>query len=219
MPSPPLECAASAAWVDRFKCGQNVRRLGRKTGQNVPRLRRASAVRRRDLSHGHHRETRRRSESAADLAGPGRGVRVRRELRIGETVRADARADTPGRRRLSLRAWGGSAGGFLPRRADARRRDRGVATAVGLSDDAGPLAARLRGSGVGSETRDVSAPARTRVPRPRRRAAGHSPRQSQSGRGARLLLRSRQPRRLSRVRGALGLHAAADAAAPPAGKR
>ena len=34
--------------------------------------------------------------------------------------------------------------------------DRRVATAVGLSDDARPLAARLRRSGLGSETRDVS---------------------------------------------------------------
>ena len=85
--------------------------------------------------------------------------RVRRELRIGETVRPDGRADAPGGRRLSLRAWGRSAGGFLPRCADARSRDRRVATAVGLSDDAGPLAARLRGRGLGSEARDVSAPA------------------------------------------------------------
>ncbi len=50
-------------------------------------------------------------------------------------------------------------------------------------------------------------------------AARHSPRQSQSRGRARVLLRSGQSRGLSRVRAALGLHAAADAAAPAAGKR
>ena len=40
------------------------------TGQNVPRLAPALAVRRGGLSDRHSRETRRRSEPAADLAGP-----------------------------------------------------------------------------------------------------------------------------------------------------
>src|SRR5207249_326804 len=52
------------------KSGQNVRQLRVKTGQNVPRLAPALAVRRGGLSDRHSRETRRRSEPAADLAGP-----------------------------------------------------------------------------------------------------------------------------------------------------
>ena len=93
--------------------------------------------------------------------------------------------------------------------------DRRMASAVGVSHDARPLAPRLRRGRVGSEARHVPAAARARLPRLRRRPARHPPRQSQSRRRARLLLRSRQPRRLCRVRRALGLHAAADAAAPP----
>ena len=65
------------------------------------------------------------------------------------------------------------------------RRPRGV------SDDAGPFAPRLRGSGLGSEARDVSPAARARLPRSRRRADGRPARQSQSGRRARVFLRSR----------------------------
>ena len=68
------------------------------------------------VSHGDHRETRRRPEPAAHLAGPGRGVRLRRELRIGEAVRADDRADAASRRRLSL----------CPR----RRRRRSISSAA-----------------------------------------------------------------------------------------
>ena len=218
-PSPPRRFRSMCPAAD----GSNAAKTFAGSGANpaktfpgsTPRPRFAAAR----LSHGDHREARRRSEPAADLAGPGRGVRLRRELRIGETVRADDRADAASRRRLSLCPRRRGASRFLPRRADARRRDGRVATAVGVSDDAGPLAARLRGSGLGSEARDVSPAARARVPRSRRRADGRSPRQSQSGRRARVLLRSRQPRGLSRVRRALGLHAAADAAAPPAGKR
>ena len=90
-PSPPTE-SPDLPDGRGFKCGQNVRRLGRKPGQNVPRLDAAPAVHRRGVSHGDRRETRRRSEPAAHLAGPGRGVRLRRELRIGEAVRADDRA-------------------------------------------------------------------------------------------------------------------------------
>ena len=109
-----------------------------------------------------------------DLAGPGRGVRLRRELRVGEALRAHARADAPGGRRLSLRPRRGGAGRFLPRRADARRDDRAVAPAVGVSHDARPLAPRLRGGGLGSEARDVPAAPRARVPRSRRRADASS---------------------------------------------
>ena len=39
--------SADRAGGRRFKCGQNVRRLGRKPGQNVPRLGAAAAVHRR----------------------------------------------------------------------------------------------------------------------------------------------------------------------------
>ena len=60
------------------------------------------AVRRGASIARDHREARRRADPAADLAGPRRGVRLRRELRVGETVRADGRADAAGRRRLSL---------------------------------------------------------------------------------------------------------------------
>ena len=151
---PPAESTVPPD-VDGFKCGQNVRRLGRKSGQNVPRLDAAPAVQRGGLSHGDRRETRRRSEPAAHLAGPGRGVRLRRELRIGEAVRADHRADASSRRCVSLRTRRRRPGGFLPRRADVGRGDGRVATAVGVSHDARPLASWLRRSGVGSEARDV----------------------------------------------------------------
>ena len=77
------------------------------------------------------------------LARPGRGVRLRRELRVGEAIRTDDRADTSGRGGLSQRTWGGSAGRFLPRRPHARGRNRRMASPVGVSHDAGPLAARL----------------------------------------------------------------------------
>ena len=63
----------------------------------------ARPVCRGHLSHRDHGETGRGSEPAAHLAGLGRGVRVRRELRIGEAVRADDRAHPPRRRRFSLR--------------------------------------------------------------------------------------------------------------------
>ena len=59
-PSPPPDSPDRSAGR-RFKCGQNVRRLGRKTGQNVPRLgaaRRGSP--RRSYRDGDHREARRR---------------------------------------------------------------------------------------------------------------------------------------------------------------
>jgi len=105
--------------------------------------RRAPAVRRGALSGGDHRKARRRVEPAADLARPRRGIRVRRELRIGETVCADDRADATSRRRLSLRARCRGASGFLPRGADARCCHRRVAAALGVSDDARPFAARL----------------------------------------------------------------------------
>ena len=122
-PSPPSDSLEVPP--DRgSKCGQNVRRLGGKPGQNVPRLGAAPAVRRGPLSHSDHREARRRFECAADLAGPRRGIRVRRELRIGETVCADDGADATSRRRLSLCARGRGASGFLPRGAHARRRHR-----------------------------------------------------------------------------------------------
>ena len=173
-PSPPAD-SADVRVDDGFKCGQNVRRLRVKPGQNVPRLDAAPAVRRGALSHGDHREARRRPEPAADLAGPGRGVRVRRELRIGETVRADDRADAPSRRRLSLCARAPKAQVDFFRGAPTLDAATGrVATALGVSDDAGPFAARLRGSGLGSEARDVSPAARARLPRSRRRAARSS---------------------------------------------
>src|SRR5205823_2836148 len=90
------------------------------------------------LSHGYHREARCRSEPAADLAGPRRRVRLRCQLRIGEAVRTDDRAD-------------------------ARCGDPRMATAVGVSDDARALPPRLRRSGLGSEARDAPpAPASTR---------------------------------------------------------
>ena len=50
------------------------------------------AIRGRRVSHGDHRETRRGPEPPADLARPRRGVRLRRQLRIGEAVRPHARA-------------------------------------------------------------------------------------------------------------------------------
>ncbi len=75
----------------------------------------------------------------------------------------------------------GRASGFLPRRPT-------LDTATGewrrpwvFRMTLRPIAARLRGRGVGSETRDVSAPARAGVPRPGRGAQGRSPRQSQGG--------------------------------------
>ena len=61
------------------------------------------------------------------------------------------------------------ASGLLSRRADARRGDRAVASPVGVSHDAGPLASRLRGGGVGSAARDLPPPARAGVPRSGRR--------------------------------------------------
>jgi hypothetical protein len=86
----------------------NVRRLGGKSGQNVPRLAAASAVRGGPLSRGDHREARCRPEPAADLPGRRRGVRLRRELRVGEAIRADARADAAsGGGRISLRPGAG----------------------------------------------------------------------------------------------------------------
>ena len=102
--SPPADSADVAH--PRRQSGQNVHRLSRKCGQSVPRLARAPTVRREDLSHGDHGETRRRTEPATDLAEPGRGVRLRGELRVGEAVRADDRAQAPSRRRLSLRTRG-----------------------------------------------------------------------------------------------------------------
>ena len=57
----------------------------------------------------------------------------------------------------------------------ARRRwtpARAVASAVGVSDDAMPLAARLRRRRLGSEAGNVSPAARARLPRSRRRADG-----------------------------------------------
>src|SRR5712691_10650477 len=56
---------------------------------SVPRRRFAAALYGAAIA----RETRRRSDCATHLAGPRRGVRVRRERRIGETVRTDDRAD------------------------------------------------------------------------------------------------------------------------------
>ncbi len=154
---------------------------------SAPRSRFAAAAYR----DGDHREARRRPEPATDLAGPRRGIRLRRELRIGEAVRADDRADASGRRRLSLRPRGGGPGRLLSRGADARGGDRRVAPPVGVSHDPGPLAPRLRGGGLGSEARDVSSSARARVPRLRWRPARHPPRQSQSGGCPRVFLRSR----------------------------
>ena len=63
-----------------------------------------------------------------------------------ESVKRFVRTIAPTRRargRLSLRPRGRSAGRFLPRRAHARRGDRGMASALGVSHDAGPLAPRL----------------------------------------------------------------------------
>lgn len=57
-----------------------------KCGQNIPRLGAAPTVRCRPLSHRNYREAGRRPEPAADLAGPRRGVRLRRELRVGEPL-------------------------------------------------------------------------------------------------------------------------------------
>ena len=73
-----------------------------KSGQNVPRLRGAAALCRSSVPDHDHGEAGRRPESAADLARPGRGVRLRRQLRIGEAARADADAEAPRRRCVSL---------------------------------------------------------------------------------------------------------------------
>ena len=93
------------------------------SSQNRPKrspARAAAAICRGHLSDGDHREAGRRAESATDLAGPGRGVRLRRQLRIGEAVRADDRAKAPRGWCVSLRAWGRRTDRFLPRGADAR---------------------------------------------------------------------------------------------------
>jgi hypothetical protein len=68
-------------------------------------------------------------------------------------LRADAHADPSGRRRVSLRARGRSAGRFLPRRPHARRRDWRVATPVGLPHDARPFSSWLRRGRVGPDAR------------------------------------------------------------------
>ena len=140
------------------------------------------------LSGRHSREARARPDGPAHLAGPDRRVRVRAQLRVGQTVPAHDRAaraavgvfeSDPGQR---------GPGGFLPRGADPRRDDRPVETPVGVPPDALVLAARLRRSRVGSAARDVSRPARARVPRSGRGAGGRTPRQSQVGRPPRVLL-------------------------------
>ena len=95
--------------------------------------------------------------------------RLRRELRIGEAVRAHHRAKAPRGRGLSLRARGRGTNRFLPRRADTRCGHRRVASTVGVSPDARPFATWLRGSGLGSEARDVPSAARAGVSRYRRR--------------------------------------------------
>ena len=111
-----------------------------------------------------------------------------------ESVKRFVRTIAPTRRAVGVFHCAPGAEGQVDFFRGAPTLDAGdgrVATAVGVSDDAGPLAPRLRRSGVGSEARDVSPAARARVPRSRRRAAGRPPRQSQSGRRARVLLRSR----------------------------
>ena len=93
---PPPGDALDAGAPDDVKSGQTVRRLGVKCGQSVPRLGGAPAVQRDGLSRGDYREARHGPERPADLARPGRGVRLRRELRVGEAIRADDRADASG---------------------------------------------------------------------------------------------------------------------------
>ena len=104
-----------------------------------------------------------RPDDPADLPGPGRGLQLRLQLRVGEAVRAEARAEAARVRRDAQPAWGRGAGGFLPGPADPGRQEWAVAPAVGLPDDAVPLASRVRGSGVGPEARDLPRPARERV--------------------------------------------------------
>ena len=63
----------------RFKCGQSVRRLATQMRpKRSPARRLPAAVRGGPYRDGDHREARRRPEPPADLAGPGRGVRLRR---------------------------------------------------------------------------------------------------------------------------------------------
>ncbi len=115
-------------------------------------------------------EARPGADGAADLAGPGRGLRLRVQLRVGEALRAAARARAASGGRDDEPARGGSAGGLLPGAADAGRSQRAVASAVDLPDDAVPLAPRVRGGGVGPEARELPGSSRAGLPRPWRRA-------------------------------------------------
>ena len=112
------------------------------------------------------------------------------QLRVGQALRPQPRADRAARWRATTGSGGRGPGRLLPGRADLRTDDGPVASALGLPHDAVPLAPRLRGGGLGPEARDLPAPARERLHRPGGRAEGRPPRQSQGRRGARLPLRS-----------------------------
>jgi hypothetical protein len=74
------------------KPGQNVPRLRVKSGQNVPRLPVAAEVCGGRPPRHDHGEAGCRPDHPANLPGPGRGLLLRVQLRVGEAVRADAGA-------------------------------------------------------------------------------------------------------------------------------
>ena len=94
--SPPADSLDSGA-PDASKAAKTFAGSGSNAAKTFP----GSAARprfTRPLSRGDYREARRRPERAADLAGPRRGVRLRRELRVDETVRRTLRRrGAPGR--------------------------------------------------------------------------------------------------------------------------
>ena len=107
--------------------------------------------------------------------GPGRGVRRWRQRRVGDAIRAHARAPAPRGRCLSPCARRRRPGGLLPGRAAAARGDRRVAAAVGIPHDARSFTARLRRSSGRSTARDLPAAARACVSGLRRRPARDPP--------------------------------------------
>ncbi len=71
----------------------------------------------------------------------------------------------PRGRCIPSRAWSRRASGLLSRRTDPRRGDGRVAAALGVSHDARELAPWVRGSRRRPNARDLSPPARARLPR------------------------------------------------------
>ena len=105
-----------------------------------------------------------------DLRG---GVRLRPQLRVGEALRAARSPDAAAGGVMHTILPGEEAQvDFFQGAPTLDAQDWAVASAMGVPDDAVPLAARLRGSGLGSEARDLPAPARERVSR----ASAASPR-------------------------------------------